>query len=543
MSKRVNGTLAALGIAALGACAGDDAKCFLKDGDCWGFYGDSITAFGVYPRVVERVFRHFHPDAKVTFVNNGQGGRQAAQATAAGAGVGNPSVVSVMLGMNDAINTEWIKGMPMEPVLERYRANMTKLVHDLKADKREVLLMTPTLTDETFSSTVFRLEGTTELLRRMGKVCEEVAKAEDVPCLPMQDDFERFQDSLPRREQCIRFDGVHPTAAGLYQMARVLWTRLNLAAPLGSGKRSLSAPEPQLPVEASLERRLLPQGSTRLDFLFSSKTPLTAKLTWSANGARGSEDIQIGGRTPWSPKLPASAFPKLAGEASDLVIDLESGGRRAVFFVDISRDALLHMNGGRLSGAIDSPEGARVCDYLFKKEGSTLYFEASVKDAQLVCDRGATAWPWSGDSLTLYLDLRPTPRFGGQALERDVHQVWFQPQDAHGFSPGFRPWYGKGVEHVACPFGEKTADGYKVGLKLDGWRNLQERFDVTSMDFVGFDMAVVDCDAPGGKATWTSLRKTQLQTFLYASCLTVIDLNGKLEGDSLLVANVFPARP
>ena len=545
--KSAFGIAAALGAAVLMSPTqsyGSDDACFIKEGDTWGFYGDSITAAGVYTRAVERVFRHFHPDAKVTFVNNAQGGKMASVATAKEALKGNPNIVSIMLGMNDAINSSWIKGMPVEPVLELYRANITRLVRDFKADGREVVPMTPTLTDESISLTVFRIEGTIPVLKMMAKVCEEVAKAEDVPCIPMQEDFERFQDSLPSREQHLRYDGVHPTSIGQYQIARTLWTRLNFAAPLSTGKRTLCEPKPTLPVEASLAQRLMPQDAKALDFIFSAKTPLDAKLTWSATGAKGSETLQISSQTKWSPKLAESAYPQMDGQASDLVIDLESDGRRSVFFVDIARNALLHMKDGKASGSIDSeaqrPEGARVCDYSFWKEGRILHFEAAVKDTQLASDRATNGWPWGGDAITLYLDLRPTARFAGLGLERDVYQLWFQPQGSPSFSPGFRPWYGKGLENALCPFGEKTADGYKVGFALDGWFNLHERFDVSKMDFISFDMSVIDYDGPSGKSVWHNLRKTQLPTFLYPSSLTVIDLNDKVQGDSLFVANIFP---
>ena len=518
------------------------SSCCIKDGDIWCFYGDSITAFGVYPRVIERVFRHFHPGARVTFINNAEGGKQAAAASAAEAVKGNPSIVSIMLGMNDAINSSWVKGMAVEPVLERYRTNMTRLVRDLKSDGREVILMTPTLTDETIGVNIFRLDGTAELLKLMGKVCVEVANAENVPCLPVQDDFERIQDSLPLREQRLRYDGVHPTSTGQYHIARILWTRMNFAAPLSIEKRTPGEPVPLLPIDASLEQHLIRLDKTRLDFIFDSKTPCDAKLSWSTIDMRDSEFIRISAQTKWSPKLPGEAFPLSDGMANDLVVDIESGGRHAVFFVDISRNTLLHMKDNKVSGHIDDKQsaGKRVCDYSFKKDRYALYFEASVKDSQLVSCRDSNAWPWPGDGLTLFLDLRPGTRFAGQGLERDVYQVWFQPQNNHGFAPGFRPWYGKGIENAATPFGEKTAGGYKVGLVVDGWFNLQERFDVSKRDFIGFDMAVVNYENPQSAPVWVPLKSTRLPTFLYAGGFTVIDLNGSFEGNSIFTANIFP---
>jgi len=529
-------------IMGLASAAADESRCYIKDGDKWCFYGDSITAAGVYTRAVEQVFRHFHPEARVTFINNAMGGKKASEATAADAGKGDPNIVSIMLGMNDAINSPWQKGLPVEPVLAAYRANLTRLVKDLKAAGREVILMTPTLTDETIGVTIFRLEGTMDLLRQMGRICEEVAKDQHVPCLPIQEEFERLQDQMPLREQRLRYDGVHPTSIGQYQMARILWNRLNLAAPLTTGKRELFAPAAELKIEAAVEQHLQPADDVNFSIIFNSAVPVNGKIAWSGNGKPMSENILINGKTPWRPSSFSGFFPVADGKANLLVVDVEDNGRRSVFLVDIMRNPLLHMKDGLLSGHIKSERnpGKPVCDYLFRKEGDALYFEASVFDSDLVVRRKAVAWPWSGDSLTLYLDLRPTSRFGGIGLERDVYQLWFQPQNTHGFSPGFRPWYGKGIEHAACPFGEKTAGGYKVGLLIDGWFTLQERFDLSAHDYIGFDLSVVACNAEKGNAEYHSLRKTQLPTFVYASGFAVIDLKGKNSGDSIFTVNIFP---
>ena len=81
-----------------------DGGCFIKDGDKVGFFGDSITEAKVYGQITELVFRHFHPDAKVSFINNGGGGRQLAGTRIEDVLKGDPNVVTIMMGMNDAIN-------------------------------------------------------------------------------------------------------------------------------------------------------------------------------------------------------------------------------------------------------------------------------------------------------------------------------------------------------------------------------------------------------------------------------------------------------
>ena len=114
---------------------------------------------------------------------------------------GDPNVVTIMIGMNDAINAAWVRGMPIEPTAAAYKAKLVKLVRDLKARGKEIIILTPTATDESAEMSCFRIEGTRLLLAAMGKACEEVAKEESVYCLPVQDEFEKYQDQLPRFAQ------------------------------------------------------------------------------------------------------------------------------------------------------------------------------------------------------------------------------------------------------------------------------------------------------------------------------------------------------
>lgn len=96
-----------------------ESSSFIKDGDRVGFFGDSITAHKVYGELVERVFRHCHPDEKVEFVSNGQSGLQLSATKIETLLKGDPDVVTIMIGMNDAINSDWVMGDPIEPKVEK----------------------------------------------------------------------------------------------------------------------------------------------------------------------------------------------------------------------------------------------------------------------------------------------------------------------------------------------------------------------------------------------------------------------------------------
>ncbi len=88
----------------LPARAADDT-CFLHDGDVWVFHGDSITHADTCRRLCERVFRHYHPDAKVEFLQAAVWGSTSSDAVKRLKADGRKvTVVSLMLGMNNAIN-------------------------------------------------------------------------------------------------------------------------------------------------------------------------------------------------------------------------------------------------------------------------------------------------------------------------------------------------------------------------------------------------------------------------------------------------------
>src|SRR5262245_60400104 len=97
-----------LSLAALQAA--DSNGFYLKDGDRVVFYGDSITDQRLYTTFTETYALTRFPEMNVTFVHSGWGGDRVT-----GGGGGNiderlkrdvfayqPSVMTIMLGMNDA---------------------------------------------------------------------------------------------------------------------------------------------------------------------------------------------------------------------------------------------------------------------------------------------------------------------------------------------------------------------------------------------------------------------------------------------------------
>jgi len=536
------GTIA-LGIAlAAGSVAAfaDEGCCFIKDGDRVGFFGDSITEAKVYGQITELVFRHFHPDAKVSFVNNGHSGLQLAGTKLDTVIAGDPNVVTIMIGMNDAINGAWVRGQPIEPMVTQYKAKLVNLVRDLKALGKVVVILTPTLTDETPAMTCFMTEGTRLPLTAIGKACMEVATEETVHCLPIQSEFETYEESLPRFA-LLRPDGVHPCARGHYQIARSIWTYLNLAGPLAGGRTS-AAKSPTLDVKLALASNIIPADSDSLEFSITTPKPVPAKVTWSLGVNRGSESLSLIGTNAWILKLPPGALPQTNGQSATLVMDIASQGARQIFVVDIFRKLVIHGRAGEVAGSITNALGDNLCSYLFKKEGRGLIFEAAVKKKDLF-QSAEDQWPWgTGDALTLYLDIRKGPALGGLGFDGNVYQVWFKPQDKPVFSPGFHPWSGKHMANIATPYGERSSAGYKVGVRLAGYVNIKERFDVSDRDFIGFDLSLVYAEALGQR-TWLNIQDADRQNFIFPGTFVLADLAGKLKDDSIFTVSVFPDTP
>jgi hypothetical protein len=377
-------------------------------------------------------------------------------------------------------------------------------------------------------------------MEAMGKACEAVAKDESVYCIPVQSEFESYQDSLPGFTQ-LRPDGVHPCARGHYQIARSLWTHMNLAGPL-EGARTLS-PAPKIPdVKLSLVSNIVPVDADSLEFCITTPKPILAKLNWSLGKSRGTESMNLTGKDSWTLKLPKDLFPQADGKALTLVIDIESQGARKLFIVDVFRKMVIHGKDGTASGKILDSKGDKLCTYTFKKDGKGLVFEASVKKKELY-QNNAAQWPWAGgDAMTLYLDIRKGSSLGGLGFDGNVYQVWFKPQDKPFFSPGFHPWSGRHMANIAASFGERSVDGYKVGIQLAGYVNITERFDVSDRDFIGFDISII-CAESADRRHWVNLQKTDRQNFIYPGVFALVDINGKLKVDSIFTASVFPDIP
>ena len=362
--------LVALAAASAASAQGANAqKGFLRDGDVWAFLGDSITDAGTYARTLERVARFYHPEATLTFANHGVPGtlatsakEQFAQASAAE----RPTIVSLMTGMNNTINSGWRLGDPTEPNIADYRNSIVSTIRQMKNNGLTVVLIGPTYTDESLGwASSWELAGTQKLLEAYNKEDAEIARQEGVIFVPVGEEFEAYQRSLDP-VKVLRQDGVHPHAAGQYQIARTLIHHLNLAGPLDGDRQALTTLPADCPVEVTLDTRRLAPDATGIPVTLATAAAGTYTFTWSykiggTTYPKQTAALTLTGKDPWTLALPAG-LPQRAGQAADVLLEVSQGAARRLYLFDLATAPVLHPVNGVVSGVI-APGGKQVASW------------------------------------------------------------------------------------------------------------------------------------------------------------------------------------
>jgi lysophospholipase L1-like esterase len=549
MMHPLRSALVAVACLAVGTAAmAQDRSSFVRPDDLWVFLGDSITHNDTYRRTVERVFRHYHPQAPARFV---QAGTWGALATASqeqfqkAAKKERPTIVSLMTGMNNSINSDWRLGRPMDTHLAAYRRQIVDFAKAAKANGVEVLLMSPTLTDESLGwSSMWAIGGTGEFLRKCGEIVKEVAKEQGVHYIPVGEEFEDAQkQALP--EQVFRADGVHPTAMGQYAIARSFLRRMSFDAPAEGGGRALSEPVAELPVQMTLASRFLTEQDTKIDLRVKADVPLVVTATWSFREFRKTQELKLTGEDTFAIELPEGALKMDMGAADDIVINVTDGKRRSLFLIDLCRTRVLHLKDNQVSGVIEDPANGperkkQVAWTLSVVDGKWLLLEAEVFDPEICTE---SEWPWGQDGLAVWMDYRPGERFADIGVDGDVYMTMLLPYEKPRFSVALRPWLGRGICGPGVAGGGKTAGGYKAHLSVADQKGQFHRFskwadsDLSKRDYFGFD--IIHTDLNLGKdnkptTTFTSFLKTQNPHDKYANTLVIVDLKNKLKGDSIV---------
>ena len=250
-------TLLTLGAGALAvpaeARAAEDAAPFaLRNGDRVVFYGDSITEEGGYGRLVEAYVVSRFPTWDVRFYNSGVGGDRVSGGWAGPIDERlerdvialRPSVVTVMLGMNDG------GYKPYDPAtFAAYAAGYRTIVAKLKEalpDARLTLIL-PSPFDDVARPALFP-GGYDDVLRRYGCYVEELAKREGARVVDFREPVNAGVSSVlathPELARQILPDRVHPSDAGHLVMGAALLRSWN--APTLVTRVGIEAGEPRV---------------------------------------------------------------------------------------------------------------------------------------------------------------------------------------------------------------------------------------------------------------------------------------------------------
>ncbi len=248
----------------------------LHDGDRVVFYGDSITDQRLYTTFAETYVVTRFPTMKVSFVHSGWGGDRV---TGGGGGpidlrlkrdvfAFKPTVVTVMLGMNDASYQPF-----KQPIFDTYAEGYRHLVGSLKSNLPGVrlTLIVPSPFDDVTRTPTFE-GGYNRVLIRYGEFVRSLAEKEgatvadlNTPVVAALKKANELDHSLAPH---LIPDRVHPGPGGQLLMAEALLKAWN-ATPL------VSAVE----IDASAGKATR-QDNTRLDDLKTGET-----ITWTQTDA------------------------------------------------------------------------------------------------------------------------------------------------------------------------------------------------------------------------------------------------------------------
>lgn len=208
------------------------------EGDRVVFLGDSITHHGRYLEQIALYYETRFPDRDIWFSGSGESGGNAGEDSAMrrlddDVVSKNPTVVTVMFGMNDVWRDEWPRNEPTAANIENqarsfreYTNNMTRLVAAIqeRAGGPQVIRLTPTPFDQTCL-----LEG-----KQSELVCNDglavfaewlrgAAKREGAPIVDLQAFLHALNDREQNKDPCWsfmrgggtnKFDRVHPSEFG-----------------------------------------------------------------------------------------------------------------------------------------------------------------------------------------------------------------------------------------------------------------------------------------------------------------------------------------
>lgn len=188
-----------------------------KDGDRVCFIGDSITHVGRYHSYVYLYYLTRFPDREIRVLNKGIAGDTAKgvlQRFDTDIAVDKPTVSTVMLGMNDIAKhihgknkTDSKKEKKKQQRLDQYYENMKMLIGRIQAVNSELILITPSIYDQTAELKEKNFYGANDAL---GK-CAEFVKSTSAA---LDRGYVDFYDSMSTINALIQASDKSATIAG-----------------------------------------------------------------------------------------------------------------------------------------------------------------------------------------------------------------------------------------------------------------------------------------------------------------------------------------
>ena len=222
-------------------------KFFLKNGDRVCFYGDSITEQRLYTTFTESYITTRYPHLKLKFVNAGVGGDKVGGGWAGPIDLRlkrdvfpfKPTVVTIMLGMNDACYHPWSKS-----IFKLYAKGYIHIINSLKAHLPgvRIVLIEPSAFDDVTQKAGFPLHlpwlhphtnklddshgGYNDVLRRYSAFVRKLAAKYKLLCVdfntPLVNAIKAAKAINPAMAGQIIPGRVHPAAAGQLIMSQQL---------------------------------------------------------------------------------------------------------------------------------------------------------------------------------------------------------------------------------------------------------------------------------------------------------------------------------
>lgn len=201
-------------------------------GDRWGVLGDSITRSGQYHRYIELFYLTRFPSMSLEVINCGISGdtaHGALQRLQWDCLEAKPTVVSIMLGMNDVRPALYNPdNLPSDVEIQRskaaetYKSSMQKLTECLVAAGVKVILITPSIFDDTAELPRKNSPGCGAALAAFADRVREIAREFKTALV----DFNAVMTSINLTRQktnpgftIVGGDRIHPTAPGHFVMA------------------------------------------------------------------------------------------------------------------------------------------------------------------------------------------------------------------------------------------------------------------------------------------------------------------------------------